>query len=112
MTSELLQINFNRRSAELQPIGFKSTAATGSISRPVGRNGHPDCLWGSIKEWGPGCWCSTSGDQRDHGLGTWELGSWGDGELGTLNPVCLDTSYLLVVRDTRLLMHVTAINCM
>ena len=85
----LLQINFNRRSAELQPIGFKSSAATGSISTPV--------VWGTTDtlltlpvgqykrvgtrllvqhQRGP----AAPGLPRLPGLGTWgvgEMGSWG-----------------------------------
>ena len=76
----------------------------------MGHSGHPVDPVGQYKR--VGTRLLVQHQRGPAGPRTWDLGSWGDGELGTLNPVCLDTSYLLVVRDTRLLMHVTAINCM
>ena len=51
-TPGLLQINFNRRSTELQPMSFQSTAATGSVSNTVEHNGQPGALVGQHKRVG------------------------------------------------------------
>ena len=104
-TPGLLQISFNRRSGHQQPMRSKSTAATGSISTPMGHNGQPvdpvrqhkrvvTMLLGQHQREPAGTTASTASGPPglgtwdlglgtwDLGLGTWDLGRWGDGEMG------------------------------